>query len=52
MLNASAACAAQNAQNFVFEIIKAHFVEIKQINNSLLLFISNYKYQKVKLNRK
>ena len=50
--SASAACAAQNAQNFVFEIIKAQFVEITQINNSLLLFTSNYKYQNVKINRK
>jgi len=40
------------AQNPVFEIIKAQFVEITQTDNSLLLFTSNYKYQKVKINRK
>ena len=34
MLSASAAYAAQNAQNVVFEIINAQFVEITQINNS------------------
>jgi len=47
-----AACAAQNAQNVVFEIIKGQFVEITKINNSLLLFTSNYKYQNVKIKRK
>ena len=38
MLFRNAVCAAQNAQNVVYEIIKAQFVEITQINNSLLLF--------------
>ena len=52
MLFRNAVCAAQNAQNVVYEIIKAQFVEITQINNSLLLFILNYKYQNVKIHRK
>jgi len=49
MLVASAACAAQDV---VLEIIRAQFVKITKINNSLLLFTSNYKHRNVKMKRK